>query len=224
MERKFAVKVFALSMGVLLATASITFAGYGKKAEQAAATGEQAPVAAVAGDQAAADAAKQEMMEKFKEYSTPNENHKVLDAFVGDWAYTSKNWMSPTAPAEESSGTATAKWVMDGRFVEESAQGMHMGQPFNGVSLTGYDNAGKEYQSIWYDNMGTGMMVTKGSYDAATKTITQSGMFNCPLRGNMSVRWVTKMIDENTYSFEMWGPDETGKDFKGMEIIYKRKS
>lgn len=162
------------------------------------------------------------MMAKFKEYSTPNENHRVLDVMIGNWTFTSKHWMSSTSPVEEMTGTSSTKWIMDGRFLEETVQGTSMGQPFNGVSLTGYDNAGKEYQSIWYDNMGTGMMITSGTYDAATKTLTQTGKFNCPLRGNMAVRWVTKIVDENTISVEMWGPDETGKDFLGMEIIYTR--
>ncbi len=174
-------------------------------------------------DAAQAPAMDEAMMAKFKEYSTPNENHGVLNALVGDWTYSSKHWASPASPAEESTGTAQAKWVMDGRFVEQTVQGSMMGQPFNGVSLTGYDNAGKEYQSVWYDNMGTGMMTTSGTYDAATKTLTQAGTFNCPMRGNnMPVRWVTKIKDENTYSFEMWSPDETGKDFLGMEIVYTR--
>ena len=221
MERKVAVGVITLSAIVLLT--GVSFAGYGKKNEQKAEEPAAAPAVADDSQAAAPDAAQQEMMAKMTEYMTPNENHRVLDALIGDWTYTSKHWMSPAAPAEETTGTASSKWIMDGRFVEQSVQGTMMEKPFNGTSLIGYDNAGKEYQSVWYDNMGTGMMVTKGSYDAANKTLTTSGNFNCPLRGNMAVRWVTKIIDANSYSFEMWGPDEAGTDFKGMEIIYTKK-
>lgn len=163
------------------------------------------------------------MMAKMKAYSTSGENHRVLDAFVGDWTYTSKQWMTPGTPAEESSGTATAKWVMDGHFVQIDVNGTAMGQPFSGTQVIGYDNAGKEYQSVWHDNMGTGMMFNKGSYDAATKTMTQTGDFNCPLRGKIPTRWVTKIIDPTTYTFEMYSPDEKGVEFKGMEIVYKKK-
>ncbi|MGB7291306.1 MAG: DUF1579 family protein, partial [Thermodesulfobacteriota bacterium] len=46
------------------------------------------------------------MMEKWKEFSTPNEIHKVLDTLVGAWDYTIKWWMSPDAKPEESAGTS----------------------------------------------------------------------------------------------------------------------
>ena len=227
MKKKVIVGV-GLIAGLLLVTVNLTFAGYGKKAEQPAAA-EQTVVAAgqaaaAVGDQAAVDAAKQEMMARFKDYSTPNENHRVLDAVVGDWTYTSKHWMASDASVQESTGTAQAKWILDGHFVQQDVQGDMMGQPFTGVSLIGFDNIGKEYQSVWYNNMGTGMMVVSGKYDAAAKTITQGGNFYCPLTdGQRSTRWVTKFIDANTYAFEMWMVDEAGKDFKSMEIVYSKK-
>jgi len=39
-----------------------------------------------------------------------------------------------------------------------------MGMPFEGMGLDGYDNASKEYISIWIDNMGTGIMYMKGKW------------------------------------------------------------
>ena len=174
-------------------------------------------------EQVAAPAMSEEMMAKWKEYATPNENHQILNGLVGSWDYTSKHWMSPESPAEESSGTAEGKWIMDGRFVAQTFQGIWMDQPFTGIQTTGYDNADKEYASTWLDNMGTGMMVATGSYDPATKTLTQAGNFNCPFRGKMSMRWVTKFVDDNTYVFEMYSPDDNGVEFKGMEITYTKK-
>jgi hypothetical protein len=162
------------------------------------------------------------MMEKFKEYSTPNQNHRVLDQMVGNWNYTSTFWMDPVGPAETSSGSATAAWTMDGRFIEQNVEGVSMGMPFKGRSITGYDNAQKEYQSVWYDNMGTGLMTVEGAYDPASKTLVQKGDFVCPIYGHTNARWVTKFIDANTYSFETYMTKE-GKEFRNMEIIYKRK-
>lgn len=59
------------------------------------------------------------MMAKMKEYSTPNENHRVLDHFIGNWEYSLKWWKAPGAPSEESTGTNEVKWIMDGRFDED---------------------------------------------------------------------------------------------------------
>ena len=165
----------------------------------------------------------EEMMAKWKEYTTPNENHKVLDQLVGNWEYSLKMWMEPGTQPEESVGTSEVKWVMDGRFIEQTAQGQSMGQPFTGEGITGYDNAKKQYSGIWFDNMATGMMVSTGTYDATAKTLAQQGVFDCPLRGTMSFRWVTKIIDENTHVFEAYSPDKSGQEFMNMEIVYKRK-
>jgi hypothetical protein len=163
------------------------------------------------------------MMEKWKEYSTPNENHKVLGALVGDWDYTIKWWMSPEAKPEVSKGTSEVEWIMGGRFIQHEVEGTSMGQPFEGMGVMGYDNEKKQYQSVWIDNMGTGVMRGSGSYDSTTKTLTDEGTFSCPAEGEKSYRGVTKFIDQDNFTYEwyMAGPD--GKEFRAMEIVYARK-
>jgi hypothetical protein len=221
MKPKNTVNFFTMVISLFILS-SVSFA-YGKADKAAEEWQPEMAVIAVPETLMVEPAIDEDMMAQWKEYATPNENHRILDGLVGRWEYTSKHWMNPESPAEESSGTAEGKWIMEGRFVEQVFQGTWMGQPFTGRQTTGYDNAGKEYVSTWFDNMGTGMMMATGRYEPAAKIIMQSGTFNCPFRGKMSMRWVTKFVDENTYIFEMYGPDEDGNDFKGMEIIYKRK-
>jgi hypothetical protein len=163
------------------------------------------------------------MMEKWKEFSTPNENHQVLGTLVGNWNYTIKWWMSPDAKPEESKGASEIEWIMGGRFIEHTVEGTSMGQPFEGMGIIGYDNEKKQYQSIWIDNMGTGIMTGSGNYDPDTKTLTDQGTFSCPAEGQKSYRGVTKIIDKDNFTYEwyMTGPD--GKEFRAMEIVYTRK-
>ena len=135
-----------------------------------------------------------------------------------------KWWMSPDAAPQESTGTSDVKSMYDGRFIEATVSGMHMGQPFMGRQTMGYDNLKKEFTSTWIDNMATGMMSSSATYDAATKTFTESGNFSCPLKdGPMTYHALTKIIDDNTYMYEMYMPDKDGKEFKSMEITYKKK-
>ena len=184
-------------------------------------------IATQAGDESKEKPASQHdhdaMMEKFKEFSTPNENHKVLDPLVGDWDYSIKWWMSPDAAPEESKGTSSIKWIMGGRFIEQSVEGTSMGQPFEGMGIMGYDNEKKQYQSIWIDNMGTGVMTGSGSYDPTTKTLTDQGTFSCPAEGEKSYRGVLKMIDNDNFTYEWYMPGPDGKEFRAMEIVYTRK-
>jgi hypothetical protein len=163
------------------------------------------------------------MMEKWKEFSTPNENHKVLDTLVGDWDYTIKWWMSPDAKPEESEGTSEIKSIMGGRFIEQAVQGTSMGQPFEGMGIMGYDNEKKQYQSVWIDNMGTGIMTGSGNYDPNTKTLTDQGTFSCPAEGQKSYRGVTKIKDKDNFTYEWYMTGPGGKEFRAMEIVYTRK-
>jgi len=163
------------------------------------------------------------MMEKYKEFATPNENHKVLDTLVGNWDHTVKWWMSPDSEPALSNGTSEIKWIMGGRFIKHTAEGTSMGQPFEGMGILGYDNEKKKYQSVWIDTMGTGIVRGGGNYDPTTMTISEEGTFSCPLEGDKSYRGVTKITDKDNFTYEwyMAGPD--GNEFRAMEITYTRK-
>lgn len=164
------------------------------------------------------------VMKRWMEYSTPAEHHVVLAPLVGSWNYMSTSWEAPGAEGSVSTGTAETKWIFGGRFIEQNVKGMWMGQVFEGRDITGYDNQKKQYVSVWYDNMGTGMaMSDSGSYDAKTKTLTQTGMCSCPKTGgDRPFRWETQIIDNDNYTFRVY-MKEGRKEFVAMEIAYKRK-
>jgi len=100
-----------------------------------------------------------------------------------------------------------------------------MGMPFEGISTMAYDKANKEYVSTWIENMSTGIMVMKGTMDAATNTINLTGKQKNPVNGiECTMRETYKVVDDNNHILEMYGPDpKTGKEFKMMEIKYTRK-
>lgn len=173
----------------------------------------------------AAPAMDEATMAKMKEYSTPNENHALLQSLAGIWEYTMKWWMSPDAPPEVSSGTNKIVSILGGRFIKQIISGTSMGQPFEGRGTMGYDNIKKKFVATWIDNMATGIMSSTSTYDPATKTFTEEGNTTCPLEesGTRSFKAMTKIIDENNFTYEMYLKDPGGKEFKAMEITYKRK-
>jgi hypothetical protein len=142
------------------------------------------PVAAPSG--APSEAEMKEMMAQMMELAKLNENHKLLADVVGTWTYTVKMWMNPdpSAKPEEYKGTAVRKPMMDGRFFVIDVTGkMEMPGPdgkkkemtFKGMGIEGYDNVKKKFVGSWVDNMGTGIMMSEGTYDPATKTFTYTG-------------------------------------------------
>ena len=164
------------------------------------------------------------MMAKWKEFATPNENHKVLNALVGNWSQTVKWWNSADGEPMESSSTSEIKWIMGDRFLQQTVTGVSMGQPFEGMGVTGYDNRTKEYNSLWIDNMGTGFMNSSGQYDSNLKVITEKGHFTCPFRGKIPFRGVTTFKDNNHHTYEMFSPGFDNKEYRAMEITYTRKN
>lgn len=167
-----------------------------------------------------------EMMKKAKEFATPGEPHKQLQKMTGKWSYTSKWWMRADAKPEESKGSSSMRMILGGRFLEQNIKGKSMGQPYEGHGMIGYDNLKKQYETTWTDNMSTGMMRATGTYDDATKTLTEQGEFTCPMTpdNKATYRGETKWIDANNFTYSMYGKGMTQKDdeFKMMELTYKR--
>ncbi len=165
---------------------------------------------------------KAEAMAKWQQYATPAEGHKPLQQLVGEWAYTLKYWSSPDATPEESTGENEIDWILGKRFLEMDVDGTSMGQPFNGMGIIGYDNAKKQYVGMWVDTMGTGIMTSTGQYDAATNTFTEKGSFTDPLSGQQTFKGVTKIIDKDNFTYDMYIL-AGGEEVRVMEIKYTRE-
>ncbi len=156
--------------------------------------------------------------------TVPGEGHKALTDFVGKWKFTMSMWMGPSGKAETSSGTSTNKWIMDGRFVQQDVKSKMNGQTFTGLGITGFDSMRQEYQTVWLDNMATNMMLGTGSLDTQTQVLNTKGDFACAMTGNKNrtYRAELKKVSKNEHTYTMFTTDTEGKEFKGMEIVYKR--
>ena len=175
---------------------------------------------------AAMDASKEAAMAAMQKLGSPSEGHAALAPFIGAWTYTAQWWMSPTEPPQSMTGASVNSLIYGGRFLKQEITGEAEGQPpFEGLGIIGYDNIRHEYQSVWFDNMGTGMMVGTGQFDAAARALTEQGDFSCPMTGesHRSYRgvWTVADADHNTYESYMRAPD--GTEFKAMEIRYTRR-
>lgn len=184
--------------------------------------------AAFAEEQAAApaagDAAQAERMQKVKERTTPGASHRELEQLAGNWTYTAKFWMDPTSEPQESKGTTTSEMVFGGRFLKDTTKGDWMGEPFEGLGYTGYDNVRGEYVSVWLDSAATGIMHSTGSYDAAAKKFTYNGTGSCPMTGekDMKMRMEIVVADKDHYTMSGYSNGPDGKEFKGMEMAFAR--
>ena len=161
------------------------------------------------------------MMQAWQESMTPGPMHELLANRVGKWTAEVKMWMDPSQPPTTSQATTVCEPMLGGRYFKSVHTGDMMGMPFEGFEISGYDNVKKEFFTIWMDNMGTGIMVSTGSYDEASGTFTFTGQMTEPMGTEMNVREVIKVIDNDHSTFEMY-VDMGGQEVKNMEINYTR--
>ena len=163
------------------------------------------------------------MMKAWMEYMTPGEGHAMMAKNVGKWKTTTKFWMMPGAEAQVSEGKAKAEMIMEGRYLKTKYEGMSWGMPFKGMSIQGYDNGKGEFETIWVDNMGTGITMAKGVYDAdAEEYVMKGSYYDVMIKGPKEYTNKVRFDGDDKYVFEMWvkGPD--GNEFKTMEMLHER--
>lgn len=162
---------------------------------------------------------------EWMKFTVPGEGHKALNDLAGKFKYTMKWWESADDNTpEESKGTSTSQWLLKNRFLQQKVKGKAMGQAFNGVGVTGYDNLREEYQSVWMDDMSTSMMWSTGKRDPAANTIEQTGTASDPMKGEKNAWYRTqlKVVSKNEHIYEMFSKGQDGKEYKSMEIHYTR--
>jgi hypothetical protein len=163
-------------------------------------------------------------IKSWMDYMTPGDMHKMVASWDGTWNGDITMWMAPGAPPATNTATMTNKMALGGRYQIGNYSGSFAGMPFEGMSILSYDNIKKIFESIWIDNMGTGVMHLQGPWDEATKTITLTGKMIDAMTGKeTTMKETLKIIDENTQLMEMYAPSPDGKEFKSMEIKLTRK-
>ena len=164
------------------------------------------------------------MAKAWEAFMTPGEMHTWMASQVGTWNVDVKSWMDPNQPPAESKATNVVTMALNNLYQLSHYKGEMMGMPFEGRGTLAYDNARKMFVSTWIDNLGSGIMMMTGTYNESTKMLSLKGTQTDPMTGKESpIREDYKIIDDNTQTFELYGPGMDGKEMKYMEATMKRK-
>lgn len=164
------------------------------------------------------------MMEAFMKAGAPNERHKALEPLVGEFTAEAKMYLGgPDAPPDVSAGTATNEWVLGRRQLRTHYKGAFCGQDFEGIGYFGFDNPRNVYVGTWMDTMCTMIMFHEGPHTGDDKVIEMRGEFTNAMGQRIRDRHVTRIIDKNHHTFEMYHTGPDGKEMKIGEISYTRK-
>lgn len=167
-----------------------------------------------------AEMSPEDMMAGMAKLATPNEHHAELMETVGNWNAKTSFVMAPDAPPTESPATMTVKPLLDGRHVMSHFKMELMGQPFEGYSIMGYDNAHDQYNSVWIDSMSTKITYMTGNKNK-DGDIVMHGTSSTPM-GDNPMKIVTSRNDDGTWTDSFYDQMPDGTWFNSGTITYTR--
>lgn len=146
----------------------------------------------------------------------------VLGSWVGEW--TTEMSLIPSDPAQPSrelKGSASATWMVDGRFVRQewrihAAEGI---SAVSGTTIMGYDEPSKTYRSWWFFSDGNTMSMT-GIWDAASRKMTWTGEGSDMATTTVEAAFPEKSLEKWSIVFR----DRAGKVNMRSEGTNKRRT
>jgi uncharacterized protein DUF1579 len=156
--------------------------------------------------------------QKQPEPPKPGPEHARLKTLEGTW-----DALTTTSDGKKSKAEASYKMECGGLWLTSDFKGEFEGAPFQGKGMDTYDAAKKKYVGIWVDSMMTAPLIMEGTHDESSKTTTMTGECPGPDGKPMKMKGISKEIDNDHMTFEMYmvGPD--GKEAKMMTIAYERR-
>lgn len=169
------------------------------------------------------DSATAAMMAEWAKYMNPGPEHATMAKLAGKWTYVNTMWMDPTQPAMETKGTCEVTPLLGGRYFRSDYKGEMMGQPFEGISVSGYDLYKKQYFGTWIDNMGTMMMTFVGTCKGDGSECTFTSSYEDPMTKAMkNVREVCRYTSPDSWTMDWYESAPGQPERKTMEIVHTR--
>lgn len=148
----------------------------------------------------------------------PGPEHMKLKESVGTWDAFVKSG------GQESKGVLKCAMALNDLWMLEHFTSDIAGVAFEGRGATSYDPAKKKHVNVWIDSMVTQPMVSEGTYDQGTKTLTLVGNMAAPDGKAVKATMTIMYKDANTKEFVLKGAGPDGKDFEMVQITYKRRA
>lgn len=169
--------------------------------------------------------------------SSTNENHKLLAALNGEWAFTGRHTSpGPSGRTIEFKGTAIRRPLWEDRYFIMETTGEKTKMPwsqgklvtYHDMYLEGYDNVKKKFFSTSIGNESiTGMVTMEGTYDPALKILTYEGESishfhtDTPPGTKFQFRVLIRIIDNDHFILEQHESIDS-KEIVMTELKYTR--
>lgn len=165
-----------------------------------------------------------EMMKKAKKFTAPGPMHKFLERFLGTWDTDVRITMTGhEAPPEK--GVTETSWLLEGRWLKTEFDGSLMGQPFQSVSIMGYDNFKMSYVVTSVSSLDTAMNRSEGDLDPSGKVLILYGTIDEYLTGehDKMVKTVWRVLSDDKLVMEVHDLPIGEKNTKVIEMTFTRR-
>jgi Protein of unknown function (DUF1579) len=166
-----------------------------------------------------------DLLKLLAEAGKPGPEHQKLQPLVGDWNFTLKLWTDPSQSPAELTGTVERKWIMDGRFVQETVKGQcaKTGKTFEGMGLIGYHNGEMKFTTVRACGLCGTISTSLTSCDASGTKFTCNTEECCPITGQKVKGRDELIIESNDKIVTNVFKTVNGKEVKAVEIVNTRK-
>ena len=150
--------------------------------------------------------------------------HAVLAAMTGKFTTKVHVAKGPYARMNDTEGTAEGKSLMGGAFVQLTHSELRMKQPFEAMTIYGFDQAIRKYTASSIDNNSTAIVTAIGTYDASKKQLVMSGRFSDQQTRKLTiVRTVMTFVDADNWNYEEYVSEKlNGPETPRVAIAFKR--
>ena len=151
-------------------------------------------------------------------------DHAILVALAGKFTTKVHLYSGPYVRMFDTEGTAEGKVLMGGAFVQVTHAEQRMKQPFEAMTLYGFDEAIRKYTAASVENTSTAIINFVGTYDAEKKQIVMSSRFSDQKSRLLTiVRTVTTFVDANTWTYDEFVSHKVGEaETEVVSITFKR--
>ena len=151
----------------------------------------------------------------------PGPEHQVFAKDVGTWDAEIEIRFAPGASPERQKGTARNRLACGGLWLVSDFVSETSG--FEGHGVYGFDPARGKYVGTWVDSARSFLVVSEGSYDAASRIMTFTT--EATIAPGRSMRWreTTETLDADTQVWRSFMPAPDGSEFEMMTVTYRRR-
>ncbi len=164
-------------------------------------------------------------MEEMAELAQPGPMNKVWTDRAGAYTIKLQMWMNAddrTGAPAESTGEATLKSVLGGRFVMHDETASLMGEKITSIKYWGYSKDVNAFEGVWSYTGNTSMMILKGNSEDQGKTVKYtSDVVTAGQKERYEI--IVKQLSPDSFSIELVGLMENGAKGVALVSTYTRK-